>query len=133
MLRKLKAIVNKYLKPHKTEDQQKPEEIKLTEGQQKPEVSILEELKERVREYLQTHTTESQQEYGKIMMDIFSRPYAIPEVDPHPIKVIIFTLLHCTVKEADEVYDKLVKEIKEAENRVYTYVDPEMLERYRSK
>ena len=48
MLRKLKAIVNKYLKPHKTEDQQKPEEIKLTEGQQKPEVSILEELKERV-------------------------------------------------------------------------------------
>ena len=118
MLEKIKGMFRKNLQTPATEEQQENNE------------SILEDLKERVREYLKTHKTESQQEYGQLMMKVLSRPNAIPEVSSKPIKVILFTLGYKSKKEIDEAYDKLVKEIKERENKVYTYIDPEKIENY---
>lgn len=94
---------------------------------------MIEEVQKGVRDYLDTHKTESQQEYGKIMMNIFSKPYLIPRVKPKVIKVLLCSIGYDTNKKANEAYDKLIKEINERENKVYNLVNPDMLENYKSK
>ena len=94
---------------------------------------MIEELREKANEYLKTHETESQQEYGKLMLKVLSRPSEIPEVRSKPIKVMLYSLGYKTKKEMNEAYDKLIKEIKERDNKIYNLVDPDLLENYKSK
>ena len=94
---------------------------------------MIEEVQERVREYLKTHNTESQQDFGNRMKRIFDKPYLIPRVDPHVIKVLLCAIGYDTNKKANEAYDNLIKEINERENKIYNLVDPDMLENYKSK
>ena len=75
---------------------------------------MIEEVQEGVQEYLRTHNTESQQNFGNKMKIIFDKP-------------------NDTNKKADEAYDKLIKEIKERDNKIYNLVDPDLLENYKSK
>ena len=94
---------------------------------------MLKEVNEGINEYLRTHQTESEQEYGNLMKNILSKPYLIPEVNPKVIKVILCSIGYQNVRENNIAYNKLIKEIKERENKVYTLVNPEMIEEYISK
>ena len=46
---------------------------------------------------------------------------------------MLYSLGYKTKKEMNEAYDKLIKEIKERDNKKYNLVNPDLLENYKSK